>query len=235
MSSEPAILARIREALESVLERAEAARVMLDALGRWGPRVPSDVAEIAAFVEGPLTAALEGHADDAAMVQLLVRVDEILATAAAPTRQHRVEPEILIDVEGEWPDERTADLPLAIGAPVPVLVVAGGPGLASRLRTALGIEQIAVVTRGEREGIARALEGDPLLVVVDATDVPRVAPEELLEVLGTGAAVCAVWGIDLPYGRRFAELCERARRPHVAVGIADGMETLLDLVTSRRG
>lgn len=155
--------------------------------------------------------------------------------APKPERDDEIDEEIEIEVEPEWRDERTEDLALAIGAPVPVLVVAGGIGVASRLRVGLGMDRIAAVTRTDLEGVERALAGGPLVVVVDATDVPRVSAEDLVSALAPGRAVHAVWGVDMPYGRRFVELCARAHRPCVGVRVADGIEPIFDLISSRRG
>jgi len=142
--------------------------------------------------------------------------------------------EIEIDVEPELLEERTGNIPVAIGAPVPVLVVAASAGTASRLRVALGMDRVAAVTHGDLEGVERALAGAPLVAIVDASDVPPLSAEDLALALAETRAVRAVLGVDLPYGRRFAEQCERAGHSYVGIRVADGLEPLLDLVASRR-
>lgn len=235
MSGEPAILGRIREAVEAVVPPADAARVLLDALGRWGPRVPVDVEEVGAFVEGPLTAALGTRIDAARTLRILRSVDEILANAAAPTQQHRAPSDPAPEDRAPFLDEATATIARTDAGPVPVLVVAGGRALAARLRLAMGPERIASVSRHDRAGVLDAVRGEPLLVIVDGTDVPRLSPDELSAALLTSPAHRIAWGSDTPYGRRFLELCDRDARACAAVRIADGMDVILDLIASRRG
>jgi hypothetical protein len=183
--------------------------------------------ELASFVEGPLLNALRDRADPSYTRQILRAIGDILATAAAPTQTHRV--------PRNWANEETVSVSV-LDAPVPVLIIAGGARLAVRLNTALGPDRIHVRSKGTRTAIEDALPDGVLVVIVDATDVPPIRPEDLLDVL-QGAALdmtLVVWGDDLAYGRRVLEISRRVNRRCSGLHLADGMESLLDLILSRR-
>lgn len=233
MSGEPAILGRIREALESALPPGQSALVLLDALARWGPRVPADVDELAAFAESALTEALGRRVDAARTLRVLRAVEEILATAAAPTQEH-ARPDGAS--RPAFADEAATDTLEIVAAPVPVVVIAGGRTLASRLAAALGPERVDVRTARDDASIARALGAGPLIAIVDGTDVPAISPEALFARLEASSprATRIVWGSELPFGRRVSALAERSERPWSALRLADGMGSMLDLVLARR-
>ncbi len=189
--------------------------------------MPSDAIELASFVEGPLLSALRDRVDPSCTRQVFGAVHEILATAVAPTQTHRV--------PRTWADEATASVSV-LDAPVPVLIIASGPRLAVRLNAALGPDRVHVRSKGTRVAIEDALPDGVLVVIVDATDVPLIRPEELLDVL-QGAAhdmTLVVWGDDLAYGRRVLDISRRMNRACSGLRLADGMESMLDLILSRR-
>jgi hypothetical protein len=235
VTEEPAILARIREALEAALPPRDAASVLLAALSRFGPRVPSDVRELTAFAEGPLVEALRQRVDASRTRKILRAVEEIVATAAAPTRPHERPPsrEGSVSTPG-WRDESTAAVPVSLDA-VPTSIVAATPSFGARLRAALG-DRVEVLPGATLPQIEEGIRRGALVVVIDASDVPPLRPEELVAALAPAPATTlrAVWGSDLAYGRRFAELSDASGRPCAGVRLGDGMEAILDLVLSRR-
>ncbi|UJR81554.1 hypothetical protein [Sandaracinus amylolyticus] len=232
--SEPAILGKIRETLEATLPSRDAARVLLDALAEWGQRVPSEIEEIESFVAVPLRDALRARLGDAHAKRVMIALEDVLATASAPTEEHTI-PVDLSEIPDVWVEEETHDLPV-LDAPVPVLVLAGRGGLAMRLAAALGPERIHARAAASGAAIDRALATPPVVVITDASDVPAVAAEELFWRLSRlpSSVTAVVWGSDLVYGARLAELASHSGRAIACLRVVDGFDPVLDLVLARR-
>jgi hypothetical protein len=229
-----AIIERLRETFETVLLCADAASVLFAALGRWGSRIPVDQGELASFVHGPLKDALESRLQQVPLGRLMSALDDVLATAGAPTADH----EIPIEVEASpvWRDEVSTKAMRAIEGPVPVLVVAATASLALRLRMALGESTIDVEARSDRPGIERALASEPALVVVDARDPSSLVVERLADMLVHATqTTTVVWGSDAPYGRRLIDAADARGVQLAGVATTEGVGAIFDLVISRRG
>lgn len=227
-----AILERLRETLEGALPRADAANVLFAALGRFGPRIPSDLSELAGFVRGPLRDELAQRMQPRTLARLLADLDELLANADAPTADHAIP--IEVETPASWLDEPSTAPVRAVNGPVPVLVIARSGSLAARLRMALGDSAIDVETRGDRVGVERALGITPVLAIVDARDVGSIPLEVLADALTNARATTSiVWGSDSPYGRDVIDAV-RARGVELGgVATSEGVGAILDLVISR--
>jgi hypothetical protein len=229
-----AILDSLRDILEGALSRADAAAVLFAALGRHGPRIPSDVVELAGFVHGPLELELETRITPRALASLMQRIDDLLATADAPTADHAIP----IDIEepARWSEEPSTAPVRAVEGPVPVLVIARSSSLASRLRMALGDHAIDVEARGDAPGIERALGVAPALAVVDARDPGNTSVDALADVLVRARATTTIiWGSDSPYGREVMEAARKRGGELAGVATTEGLGAIFDLVISRRG
>lgn len=255
MSLEPASIRMLREVLEQVLPPAKAAAVLFEGLSSWGDRVPVGPDEVAAVVHGPMRSALARWLPEAAVEDAMRRITEALTTAEAPTDVHGAlaprgdgvdEPHgidvDLGDLEDEdvpttefpsrWRAERsTRDLPGSGGHPVAVLVLAGSESFASRLRLVLGVDRVAPRTARDLWDMAGVMPSASI-VVVDATDVPAAEADAVGRALAEAPSGCvaALWGAELPFGRRVAE---HAGPALVAIARRDGIEPLFDLVRSR--
>lgn len=227
--SEPAILRAVREALEQELAREDATYVLASALGAWGPRVPVDVDEVRDFLGGPLASALGARLPASRALRVVRSLDALLDNAELTTAAHTI-----VDESPERGDSPTQETPVAIGEPVPVLVVAGGRGLtlrlAAQLRDAALLEQ-----RGDEAEITRVLARLPLVVLVDASDVPELSPERLLALVESRApgALVVLYGQELPYGRHLLEAAMRRGRELSAITTAEGVEAVRDLIRAR--
>lgn len=225
--NEPAILGRIREILEASLAPREGARVLLEALARWGPRVPSDLDELTAFAAGPLRESLCARVDTARAMRVLGAIESVLDTASVPTQEH--------DIPIVWEDESTHEV-RALHEPVPLLVVASRGALADRLDLSLGPDVVDARTEGSPARLERWLGGAPAVVIVDASD-PIGMPADALYarlVRLPASTTIVVWGSDLEYGYRLAALAEHGGRSLVTLRTGDGLESVLDVVLARR-
>ena len=91
-----AIIERLRETLEAALPRGEAAAVVFGALARWGPRIPGDERELAAFVRGALRDELRGRVPSVRLAPMLLALEDVIATAGAPTADHEIPIEVVV-------------------------------------------------------------------------------------------------------------------------------------------
>lgn len=227
-----AIVERIRETLEDALPRGEAAGTLFAALARWGPRVPANHVELTSFVHGPLTEALSKRLAAAPLFSVLASLDEIIATASAPTGDI----EIPIDeAPVEWRDEAATKLLRAVTGPVSVLVIAASTSLALRLRLALGEETIDLEVRMDRASTERSLTKEPVLAVIDASDPTSIPVEPLADALVHATKTTSiVWGAESPTGRRLIEAAEARGAQLIGIQSSEGIGTIFDFVTSRR-
>jgi hypothetical protein len=228
-----AILDRLRETLESALPPVQAAEVLFVALDRFGPRIPSDLAELAGFVRGPLKDELSHRVQPRTLAKMIGAIEDVLSTADAPTADTAIP--IELDAPSGWADEPSTAPVRAVEGPVPVLVVARSSSLASRLRMSLGDHAIDVETRGDRTGVERALGITPVLVVVDARDPGSIPLDALATALaGARAATSIVWGSDSPYGRSVIEAAHARGMELAGIATTEGLGAIFDLVISRR-
>jgi hypothetical protein len=121
---------------------------------------------------------------------------------------------------------------------VTVMVIAGTQGLSTRLVALLGSSRVAPFVAGTPARVREPLEGrqSPAMLLVDATDFPPIAAEQLarLVVLGPPTMTRAVWGSDLPYGRSLMAALPDGGPVVQGIERAHGVSLLVDLVRARR-
>ncbi len=228
-----AILERMREKLEEVLPRPDAASALFSALSRWGSRIPASDSELTSFVAGPLRDELSHRLQTLPLKRVLAGLEDVLATAGAPTADH----EILIEVDASptWRDEASTAAMRSISGPVSVLVIAFTGAFAIRLRAVLGDDVIDVEARADLPGIERALATDPVLTIVDALDETTIAVDLLADALVRATRTkTVVWGSELPHGRRVIDAADVRGLELSGVATDEGVGAILDLVVSRR-
>lgn len=228
-----AILERLRETLDTALPRAEGAALLFAALARWGPRIPATDVEVASFVRGALRNELAGKLGLEERAALDRALEDVLATAGAPTADREIPIEIQAPVT--WRDERSTKALRSIAGPVPVLVVAASTAFALRLRLSLGDATIDVEARADLPGIERALAYAPALAVVDARDPSGLPVDRLADALVHATKTTTiVWGSDTPYGQRVIAAGDARGVQLAGIGSSEGIAPVFDLVTSRR-
>lgn len=229
-----AILERIREILDQALPRGQAPKTLFAALAAWGPRVPASASELAAFAAGPLKDALGDQLAGGALKKALAALDEVVATASAPTADREIPIEVEVPIE--WSEEPSTSLLRTVAGPVPVLVVARSTALALRLRLALGPETIDLEVRSDRASVERALTAGPVLVVIDASDEASIAVEPLADALAHATKTSTiVWGAERPAGQRLVDAAEARGLAVAGLATSEGIGAIFDLVVSRRG
>lgn len=228
-----AIIESLRETIETAISRSEAAAALFGALGRWGARIPSDQRELTGFVHGPLKEELSNRMQTVPLARLIRALDEVLATAAAPTADREIP--IEIEVPPTWRDEVSTKAMRAIAGPVPVLVLAASTALALRLRLALGESEMDIEARSERQAVERALASEPVLAIVDATDPTAIPVEVLADLLVHAPKTTAiVWGSESPYAARLIGAAGTRGVEVAGVATTEGVGPVFDLVISHR-
>jgi len=233
VSTDQTGLRLVREALEGVLAPEVVSQVMFEALEAQGDAIPSNEVQLVAFARGPLHKALLTRLG---MQNASVASEHVVALLEA-ARMKRPPPPLPPSASvSRNRGEPTLALP-AYSEPVEVMVVAGGGAMVSRLDAALGSGRVspwaAIGVDDVRAGLRDAA---PAIVLVDAADVPAVDVWTLASLLAAApaTAVCVVWGVELPFGRR---LVQAARSVGAEIGWLsrrDGVEPLLDLIRSRQ-
>jgi hypothetical protein len=131
-------------------------------------------------------------------------------------------------------ERTTASVPTS-GLPIVALVAGVEQLFADRLVLALGPERVAPQLARDRNELRRALRPDASsLVVIDAEHPPRIPADELAADVRAAGIVSAVWGSDLPYGAKLVAAMEGAPIAVCAMGRAEGIAPLCDLVRSVR-
>ncbi|MBK8173327.1 MAG: hypothetical protein IPK60_23745 [Sandaracinaceae bacterium] len=119
-----------------------------------------------------------------------------------------------------------------------VLIVAAGQGLSLRLEAALGSDTVLTYVISSPQNIRNKLRSAdaPYMALVDATDFAQIDAALLADIFADGAPtlVRAIWGAELPYGRAIATAMTQRGFPPLELKRADGVESLLDLIRSRR-
>ena len=226
------ILEKLRETLEEALPRTEAAAILFAALARWGPRIPGDDTEIAGFVRGALHDEVSARVPSRSLSPLLRALEDVLATAGAPTADHEIP--IEVDEAPRWRDEVSTKAMRSIAGPVPVLVVAATTAFALRLRLALGEAMVDVEARNDLPGVERALKSSAL-TVIDGRDPSVIPIERLADALVHATSThVVVWGSDTAHGRKVAEATDARGMTVSGIASTEGIGPIFDLVTSRR-
>jgi hypothetical protein len=215
----------IREALEGMVAPEIAAAVLLEALAPYGGELP-DPSTLEAFVERELRPALQkrlrGDTDP-----VIEHVSSLLSKALAASQPP--------PPKSGWTEATTAQVAIGEG-PVSMVVVAGRPSLAMRLRAAVGRHRLAVVAASTAEATQQMLyDAEPTIVLIDATDRPRSEPAAIAQALGkiTTDCVAVVWGSRDEYGREIVKLLERTSLRVTPLDEKEGVDPLVDLIRSR--
>lgn len=245
----------LREALEGVVARPLVTPILFEALEPYGNLLPTGAEGLLDMVRGPLADVVARRIGRGEADQVVHRAEQLIARAtgglesthrhlptqsppAAPSSATRAD---LSTAAPPAPPARerdaTALVPTTRDA-VAVLIVAGGNGLGLRLTAALGSRRVSPFVLGTLAAIRDYLSGHgaPNILIVDATDFPPIAPEDLSLALrrGPSTMVRAVWGADLPYGRSLLASIEGGERSVLSLERAHGVDPLLDLIRSRR-
>lgn len=249
----------LREALEGVVTRAQVTPILFEALEPYGNMLPTGAEGLLDMVRGPLAEVVARRLGGVEADEVVRRAELLIANAAGrldSTRQHitartappqrAVPPPIPADARRALSTsppptgrerDATALVPTTRDA-VSVLVVASGGGLGLRLTAALGSRRVAPFVLGSLTDIRDYLGKyePPSILLVDATDFPPIAPEDLSLALrrGPSTMVRAIWGADLPYGRSLAAAVGEPEFAVLTLERAHGVEPLLDLIRSRR-
>jgi len=221
----------IRERLERVLAPRVATSVIFDALDRWDGGIPGTAEEVLEMVRGPLGAILlERLGPDES--------DAVVADLESRLRGPALEPDevfVEIDVEEELDDSRTA-LMTSVPHPVSVLVAGSAPAFGELLVASLGEARVHVHGADDEPSLRHAtFSANPLIVVVDATTPPEIAPSALAAAIRglPDATLAVVWGEETPYGRETRARVESLGAEALYLPRREGIGPLLDLVLSR--
>ncbi|MFW6067685.1 MAG: hypothetical protein ACOC97_05045 [Myxococcota bacterium] len=222
MDGEAAQVRIVREALEGVLSPKLAQAVLFEALDSSGS-LPTSSSELLALVRGPVHDAVRKRSGGDEAAAVVGRLEDILGRRPSqPPPGPESEATVAVQTESET---------------VSVLVISAGPWFGGRLSAALGPERVAPVYASDEVGVQAALaEHAPTIVVVDATDFPPLDPQSVARALQhlSATATAAVWGDELPYGRRTAFALQEAGIDAVTFPRSGGIDPLLDLVRARR-
>ena len=233
----------LREALEGVVAPALVSPLLFEALEPYGARLPSGPEGLLEMARGPLAAAVAKRIGPEEADELVQRAERLVAHAQSvrpPTPTP--EPSLRTSKTFSRPNpardrDSTALVPTTADA-VRVLVVADGAGLALRLDAALGAARVSARSLASLPALRDHLghHGSPSLLLVDASDFPAIAPDELVAAmrLGPTTMIRAVWGAELPYGRSVISAAGGAESSLLGLDRAHGVDPLLDLIRSRR-
>ncbi len=233
----------LREALEGVVAPSLVSPLLFEALEPYGARLPSGPDGLLEMARGPLAAAVAKRIGRDEAEELVQRAERLVAHAQSAARPATPTPEPALRAAMTFPRpnsprdrDNTALVPTTPDA-VPVLVVADGAGLALRLDTALGASRVSARSLASLVALRDHLSnhGSPSLLLVDASDFPAIAPEELVAAvrLGPPTMFRAVWGSDLPYGRSVLAAAGHGHPALLGLDRAHGVDPLLDLIRSR--
>jgi hypothetical protein len=209
----------VREVLEGVLAPKLAQAILFEALGASAtmPESPDDIMHL---VRGPVREAVAQRTGASEATAVVARLEHIInRRLSQPPPAGDGDATVAVPTEGEA---------------VPVLVIASGPGLGGRLAAALGPERVAPRHTPDPSEDAGLLSAS--VILVDATDFTATDPNQLAMALCRAPATTAiaVWGINLPYGRKLRFALEEMSVQAMTFDQATGIEPLLDLVRSRR-
>jgi PleD family two-component response regulator len=210
----------LRDVIERSVDARLASAIIFEALSSdRASEVPTDMAALHRFIEGPLRTALSRRLGSAPTSALL---DAIEAELLAP--------------DEEDDRNRTREWPIGAG-PVVVLVVSRSASLAVALRAALGGERIGLRTAADAPAVESAAKKiAPDLVIIDATEPIRDMPSVADAIRAVPASSsCLHWGRETPWGLRFGVELDRRGVAFTPVDRTHGVDPLLDLVRSRLG
>jgi hypothetical protein len=218
----------VREALAEQLGRERGHGVLFRALDARAGVIPHSAQEWTTFIRGALRAALaEREGIDADAV--------VAAIEGALGGQHAVE--IAVDIDSGEPSETLA-MPTSRNKPVSLLTVAATEALAMRLVVVVGLDRVRPMWVSDEAALRKAtFAAQPLLVLVDGSDPPAIAPEALASALRgmPDTVVRVLWASDLPGARPFAAAFASAGVDATPLDKREGVEPLLDLILSRLG
>jgi hypothetical protein len=222
MTQESHDIRLVREVLEGVLAPKLAQAVLFEALGS-ARELPNTTTDLLHLVRGPVHESVQERAGSSQATAVVARLEHMLAR-----RLSQPPPPADGDATVAVPTHEEA---------VHMLIVASGPWFGGRLSAALGPERVAPAYASH----AAALEGAwdahfPAVVLVDATDFPAIDPGALAAGLRglPGTTTVAIWGSELPYGRKVRFALEEGGVGAMAFEQAGGIDPLLDLIRSRR-
>lgn len=222
MATEPAQVRIMREALEGVLSSKVAQAVLFEALGDSG-QLPSSSEELLRLVRGPVHEAVRRRSGPGEAGAVVDRLEDLLGRRASqPPPSADAEATIAVRTESEV---------------VSVLIISAGPWFGGRLSAALGPERVSPVFASDPVGVLAALaEHAPNIVIVDATDFPAMGPGQVAGALRElpATSTAAVWGGDLPYGKKVAFALQEGGLEAMVCPRNAGIDPLLDLIRARR-
>ncbi len=232
----------LREALEGVVAPGLVSPILFEALEPYGARLPTGPEGLLDMARGPLAGAVARRIGVEEADELVRRAERLVAhargAASAPPPAAPARPSITFPRPAHGRDrDDTALVPTTADA-VRVLVVAEGAGLALRLDAALGAARVSVRSLASLPALRDHLcnHGTPSLLLVDATDFPAIATDELVAAmrLGPVTMIRAIWGAELPYGRSAMAAAGSESPALLGLDRAHGVDSLLDLIRSRR-
>lgn len=227
----------VRETLEGILSPGVSSRIMFEALQHFG-RVPSTSDDVRAMVHASLPPVLRDRVGAADRDAILSRLTQILE-GCGDGSGNRDDASDFLDIDVDLADEETGATlaaPISVAEPVPVVIASASEHLAYCFEAALGAARIGVTTAGDEAGLRHAaFARSPLLVVIDAVEAPGVRAAVLANAIRglPEATVVVVWGADGGYGVELASALGDGESRVVLLERAEGVEPILDLVSSR--
>lgn len=212
-----------------MLPEQVASSVMLRALQQHGGNLPQGRDEVLSLVRGPVREVLLQRVHSDVCEQVLERLERALSDVD-PAQDASMD----IDIDLDDAQEQTAVMPRAWREPVSVVVVASGNTLAQRLEASLGRDRVRITIARNASGLRHAtFSQTPLIVVLDASEAPRVAPAELGRAMRDlpETMVGIVWARELSFGRAVEPGLEGTDTLLLAQD--EGYEPLLDLILAR--
>lgn len=235
----------IRQALEGAIASPLVSPVLFDALDLFGKELPETLEDLVLLVEGPLRQALASRVGETNASRISNEISGMLAGRRDPQPPRSDEPFPPVsslppadEASGTHRREREATRSLPVlRQPVTVMVISSGTSLVRRLQAALGPERVYAWPAHHLQEIAHTFSaGEPAMALVDASDFPMVPPQDLARGLvdAPRTAVCALWAVDMPYGKKLSAAAVSLNVQLATISRSDGVEPLLDLIRSRQ-
>ncbi len=231
-------LQRVRDQLGAAVGAEAAAKVLFEALDHHGGSLPCGSREIAAFVEGPLRAAIERQLGRSAAERVVASLgpgdDEAEVTVLGPDAGSGARARSLTPAAGFLCDTTVGSRK----GPVRLIAIARGGRLAERLRLAVGADDVAVgVAHSPQQACDLAYQINASMIIIDGTDIPPGGEDQFVDGLGglPSDVMLVLWSEGGPSAERLTAGLEFCSLRVTVLDRREGVAPLIDMVRAQRG